>query len=216
MALPSRTNLITFDMMAGRLLQESARRHIGQVSNKGHENNTNPGSQTAFASSTIRGQSGTKCHYCGKEGHWKKDCYKRKADEGGTRNSGGWREFTFRAENTGPAPSMGWIINSGAGQHLCGNRNTFSTYTNISKVQEITIADGTKIKAEGVGTIEIVSQESSITLKDVWHVPDIGGNRLSVSRMVDAGYTVQFGQSTCNIRKAGVRALLGRRIRSLY
>jgi len=160
-----------------------------------------------MASTTIRGQSVTKCHDCGKEGHWNKDCYKRKANEGGNRNARGSREFTFVAENTGPAPSMGWIIDSGASQHLCGNRNTFSTYTNISKVQEITIADGTKIKANGVGTIEIVSQESSITLKNVWHVPDIGGNLLSVSRMVDPGYTVEFGQSSCNVRKSGVRGL---------
>jgi len=99
---------------------------------------------------------------------------------------------------------MGWIIDSGASRHLCGNRNAFATYTNISKVQEITIADGTKIKAKGVGTIEIVSQESSMTLKDVWHVPDICGNLLSVLRMVDAGYTLEFGQTTCNVRKAGV------------
>jgi len=106
-------------------------------------------------------------------------------------------------------------MDSGASQHLCGNRNAVATYTNISKVLEITIADGTKIKAKGVGTIEIVSQESSITLKDVWHVPDIGGNLLSVSRMVDPCYTVEFGQSTCNVRKAGVRARLGRRIGSL-
>ena len=31
MALQSRTDIITFDVMAGRLLQESARRHVGQV-----------------------------------------------------------------------------------------------------------------------------------------------------------------------------------------
>jgi len=111
---------------------------------------------------------------------------------------------------------MGWIINSGASQHLCGNRNDFITYTNISKVQEITIVDGTKMKAKGVGAIEIVTEVTSITLTNVWHVPDIGGNLMSVSLMVDAGYTVEFGASTCSVRKAGVRTLLRRRLGSLY
>ena len=40
MALQSRTDLITFDIMAGRLLQESARRHVGQVTHKGHQTST--------------------------------------------------------------------------------------------------------------------------------------------------------------------------------
>jgi len=48
MALQSRSDLITFDIMAGRLLQESARRHVGQVTHKALESNSNAGSNTAF------------------------------------------------------------------------------------------------------------------------------------------------------------------------
>jgi len=264
MALQSLTDVITFDIMAGRLLQESAQRHVGEVTRKGHDH-TLGGSQTAFSanrpasntrsrpgrgdfhiygrgrggfrggsrgfnaggvggqrlrpnsgSGTIQPPSATKCHYCGKDGHWKKECYKRKSDEAGNQNTGGSQEFTFVAEDPPPAARMGWIIDSGASQHLCGNRNDFITYTNISKVQEITIADGTKIKAKGVGAIEIVTEVTSITLTNVWHVHDIGGNLMSVSRMVDAGYTVEFGKSTCSVCKAGVRTLLRRRLGSLY
>jgi len=121
MALQSRTDVITFNIMAGRLLQESAWRHVGEVTRKGHDHSLG-GSQTAcsanrpasntrsrpgrggFAtygrgrggfrggsrgfyaggvggqilrpnsgSGTIRPPSGTKCHYCGKDGHWKKE-----------------------------------------------------------------------------------------------------------------------------------------------
>jgi len=61
MALQSRTYTITFDMIAGKLLQESGRRHISQVSqtNKGG----NPIPQTAFTVQRSpgfgRGGSGT-------------------------------------------------------------------------------------------------------------------------------------------------------------
>ena len=48
-ALQSGSDLITFDIMAGKLLQESARRHAGQVSQKGHQTNTFLGSQMAFS-----------------------------------------------------------------------------------------------------------------------------------------------------------------------
>ena len=48
MALQSRTDQITFHMMAGHLLQESARRHVGQVTHKTHEHGMTASSQSAF------------------------------------------------------------------------------------------------------------------------------------------------------------------------
>jgi len=48
MALQSQTDGITFDIMGGRLLQESARRHVGKVTRKGHDHSLG-GSQTAFS-----------------------------------------------------------------------------------------------------------------------------------------------------------------------
>ena len=143
MALQSRSNIVKFDMMAGKLLQESARRQVGKVTHKGQESST-PGGHTAFtancapnntcfhpgrgsfhvygggregfrgsvrgysatstgwqntrgntATGTIRPPAGTKCHYCGKECHWKKDSFKCKSEEGGNPQSGGAQEFTF-------------------------------------------------------------------------------------------------------------------------
>ena len=144
-------------------------------------------------SSVIRPLPGTNCFYCGKDGHWKKDCYKRKAEDSGNQHTRGSREFTFLVEGPVPAPRQGWIIDSGASQHLCRSKEAFSTYSDFSKDQAITMADGTQIKAKGVGSIKLVTEASSVKLTNVWHVPGIGGNLLSVSRMVYAGYTVDFG-----------------------
>ena len=171
MALQSRTDLITFDIMAGRLLQESARRHVGQVTHRATASSSIVGSNTAFTANRIlssqgstgrtgfirngrarggyRGRfrglqlgggssgsrpanpgssgadrtrvgHGTRCHYCGKEGHWKKECYKRKSDEG-SGTTGLSREFTFLAQEPVEQTPMGWVIDSGASQHLCGD-----------------------------------------------------------------------------------------------
>ena len=111
---------------------------------------------------------------------------------------------------------MGWIIDSGASQHLCGDEQAFFNYQKVSGEQGITIADGTKIQAKGIGEITVATEAGSITLKEVWHVPDIGGNLRSVSRMLEAGYSVEFGPTTCTIRKDGVRTKLGERQGRLY
>ena len=243
-ALQSRSDIVTFDMMAGRLLQELARRQVGKVvTHKGQEHST-PESHTTFtancppntpvfrsgrgrggfrgsvwgysaastgwqtrggnrATGTIRPPAGTKGFHCGKKGQWKRDCYKRRSEEGGQPQSGESREFTFLAEAPAQAPKVCWIIVSGASQHLCGNRKDFATYTNIIRTQAMIIADGTKIEAAGMRDIEIATDAGSITLTRVWHVPNIGGNLMSVSRMVDAGYSVDFGPTICTVNQGG-------------
>jgi len=86
----------------------------------------------------------------------------------------------------------------------------------MSGNQENTIADGTKIEARGIGEIVIATEGQSIILRDVWHVPEIGGNLISVSRILDAGYTVEFGPTACTISKAGTQSELGQRHGRLY
>lgn len=49
MALQSRTDLVTFGIMAGRLLQESARRLVSQVKHKGQESAKLYGGHTALS-----------------------------------------------------------------------------------------------------------------------------------------------------------------------
>jgi len=70
--------------------------------------------------------------------------------------------------------------------------------------QAMTIADGTKIQAKGIGEITVATEAGSIGLTDIWHVPDIGGNQLPVSRMVDARKGVEFGPTTCTVSRDGI------------
>jgi len=111
---------------------------------------------------------------------------------------------------------MGLVIASGASQLLCGNRTHFATYKSISAEHEITIAKGIKIQAVGLGDIETATEAGCITLMGVWHVPDIGGTLLSVSKIVDAGYTVEFGPIACYISKAGIQSRIGEQYGRLY
>lgn len=158
----------------------------------------------------------TKCHYCGKTEHWKKDCYKKRSDDAAAATTSGDKAFTFLAESPRVAPGIGWIIDSGASQHISHDSARFTTYTHVSKAQAITIADGTRLEACGIGNIEISTKAGCITLTDGWHVPTIETNLISVARMVDAGFTVQFSKSICTVSKGGINTELGHRYGALY
>jgi len=256
MALQSRSDIVTFDTMAGRLLQESGRRHISQVTQSGQEKGNSP--QTAFTvhraaivprgmggrggyqgrgrrgyrpriresfgsgmggqeqGRNTTGSPGTKCQYCGKIGHWKKECYKKKADEVSAHTGARTKEFTFLAEEPSYPRQNGWIIESGASQHSSQERERFLNYTPVSNKESITIADATKLHAHGRGNIQIATEGGTISLTDVWHVRNIGASLLSVVRMVDAGYGVEFNNTSCFVSKMGKMTELGHRHGNLY
>ena len=256
MALQSRSDTITFDTMAGRLLQEAGRRHIGQANQTAQGNLQSP--QTAFTAQRAliatrgyrgrisyqgRGRGGfrtrrqesfgsgsagqeprrntptpqnTKCHYCGRIGHWKKECYKKKADEASAGTGERPKEFTFLAKDPISLPESGWIIDSGASQHITHYRARYLDYTAVNDQGSVTIADGTKLHAYGIGSIGVATKEGTITLRDVWYVPNIGTSLISVARMVDAGYRVEFNKTTCSISKKAMQTVLGYRHGSLY
>jgi len=111
---------------------------------------------------------------------------------------------------------MGWIIDSGASQHLSHDRMQFLTYKDVTPGLTITIADGTKIHTRGIGDIKVLTESGEIMLTEVWHVPNIGASLISVARMVDAGYKVEFEKSKCYLSNNGIRSELGSRHGSLY
>jgi len=130
--------------------------------------------------------------------------------------SGRTRDFTFLAKDTACMAGMGWIIDWGASQHLSHDHMKFLTYKNVTPGQTIMIADGTKIHAHGIGDIKVLTESGEIMLTEVWHVPHIGASLISVARMVDAGYKVEFEKSKCYVRNHGIRSEIGSRHGSLY
>jgi hypothetical protein len=54
------------------------------------------------------------------------------------------------------------------------------------------------------------SETTTVLLKDTLHAPDLGLTVVSISRIVKAGYMVQFADSSCTIRKGGNGPIIGR------
>jgi len=155
----------------------------------------------------TQSRSKGKCFYCQREGHWKRDCFKRKADKAKEVNQHTGAEQVGLAftvlENTSKRQGYeGWILDSGASQHLCSTRKSFieGTYREISR-RGIEIADGSRIQAIGIGDVSI----GQLRLSSVLHVPQVGGNLISIARLIDCGYEVQFAAQSCTISNRQLR-----------
>ena len=251
MALQSRSEELTFDFMAGRLLQESTRRQAASANGNGHSNGQSAfiagsgrfgGSRGNFrgtqspCGAKFHGQGRStfgvvdfaqfgnttanrgparkvtgRCHYCNKEGHWKNECFKRKADEarGKLRKEQEEGHTAFTATTNERNEFNEWIIDSGASQHISAHRDRFIKYQSI-RAMKIQIGDGSEIEAIGKGDMELTIGSTKITLVSVLHVPAIGSNLLSVAKIVDHGHHVVFSPTGCHIssdRGTGVQGI---------
>jgi len=85
----------------------------------------------------------------------------------------------------------------------------------VSTAQAITIADGTKINAHGIGDTETATRAGVIHLTEVWHFPPIEARLMCVAGMGDAGYAVASEATIGYISKAGRKIEIGLRKGSL-
>ena len=96
----------------------------------------------------------------------------------------------FISKETSTNLNQHWILDSGCTDHMSSNKTGLSNFK--SKVTNVLIANNESIKTTGVGEIECKSATTNIVLKNVWHVPNLGRNLLSVSAITRAGYKVKF------------------------
>ncbi|UYV72935.1 hypothetical protein LAZ67_10001223 [Cordylochernes scorpioides] len=125
--------------------------------------------------------------YCSKPGHIKKECFKFKADQHYTSN--------------------GWCIDSGASMHMTGDKSCFNKiYQN--REDKIFLPDGKSMNAE-------LEKATSLS-PNVLYVPGMKENLLSVNRLTQLDFEVNFKRNVCEIKRNGELCGLMEKITDLW
>jgi len=80
-----------------------------------------------------------------------------------------------RSSSLGP-----WVFDSGATDHITGNKSLFSSLSSPNHLPSVTLADGSRVSSHGVGTVKLFP---SLTIDNVLYVPRSPFNLLSISRL---------------------------------
>jgi Reverse transcriptase (RNA-dependent DNA polymerase)/gag-polypeptide of LTR copia-type/GAG-pre-integrase domain len=108
-----------------------------------------------------------------------------------------------------PKSRMGGCVDSGASRDYSPDREKFSNYQTIDR--DITTADGSIVKAIGMGDLHIDlpngSKRTAFIFKNAVHSPDLAFTLISVRRLDNAGYTVTFGKGMCQIMNKSGRTI---------
>lgn len=111
----------------------------------------------------------------------------------------------------------GWIIDSGATDHICYDLSLLNSYSAVQNGDNtITILDGSEVSISQIGKVTL---EQNIVLKDVLYVPEFQFNLIYVHKLCrDLNCSVKFTSDSCIIQDHSLtrETVLGRQKSGLY
>lgn len=151
------------------------------------------------------------CFFCKKKGHFKRECSKYKEwlknkenkESAKTARFGEWY-ISFLISNE---KFEDWCIDSGSTKHVCGNKNLFTVFK--ERNGSVHIANGQKVEIKGEGKVSLTLNVSNkgkvsklkVELNEVLYVPEIDGNLISVKKLTEKGYKIEFIGNKCFMKK---------------
>ena len=132
------------------------------------------------------------CQYCKRTNHAAQDCWYNPSK----RRSSKEQAFTVSEHYTD-----GWVLDSGASSHMCPIQDEFSDIRPLDMPIPISVANGGRIMAVGVGTIRVTLKNSKpIRIENVLYVPKLDRKLPSISALSKKGLDVSFNKNCCTIK----------------
>jgi hypothetical protein len=92
-----------------------------------------------------------------------------------------------------------WLLDSGCNNHMTCNKDLLSCIDS-SLSSDITLGNDFLVKVQGKGTVPILTKRNvKKDINNVYHVPDLKHNFLSVGKLIEHGYKVLFEGASCKI-----------------
>ncbi|KAL4352591.1 hypothetical protein GQ457_06G020380 [Hibiscus cannabinus] len=178
-----------------------------------------------------------KCYNCGKKGHMAKACWsKKKSVESNVVTSNSEEEwdaeafFAVEEEELALTTTMSdkidyendWIVDSGCSNHMTGDKEKLLNMSEYKGSRVVVTANNSKLPIAHVGNTVVSPQnnDTEMPLQNVYHVPGMKKNLLSVAQLTSAGHIVIFGPQDVkvynNLEIKDEPLMKGRRLESIY
>ena len=215
---------LTVRYVSGRLLEEETRRQRRREVKPRQDFLSQ--TTTATSSQAAEGEEKVfvvrRCYRCNDPGHMLRNCphpakeaagsnVKRRQHPRGSKNANA-RFVVAVAAETGRGSSQGWVVDSGATQHLITSVNMIERRTQLIK-QHVVLADGGQRNINACGSMFMQCLNAEI---NVFCVEGLEHNLLSVPCLTENGFNVTFERDSCQIMKEGKVLASAHRKNRLY
>jgi hypothetical protein len=190
------------------------------------------------------------CHNCGRKGHMARDCRSKRSDQGNSAIVKEEEEWDVQAlaahcvdeikerkdeiegkEDSALAVATAdrsgnrlkdWIVDSGCSNHLTGDKERLTNPVKYNGSRVVVIADDSRHSIAHIGDVILQSEDQrrGLKLSDVYHVPGMKKNLLSVPQLTAEGKYVLFGPNDVRVYKefetTSVPILKGHKDETIY
>ncbi|KAL6640874.1 hypothetical protein ACP70R_019055 [Stipagrostis hirtigluma subsp. patula] len=106
-------------------------------------------------------------------------------------------------------PAARWVLATGAPHHATGNRALLSGSITDHDAEFIYGTHGVnRQRMQVVARGDVLTE--NVALSDVWHVPGLMKNIVSITQLTDQGYKVGIGRFQCSIRRRTDNQVVGK------
>ncbi|GIM13846.1 hypothetical protein Vretimale_16923, partial [Volvox reticuliferus] len=178
------------------------------------------------------GKSNVTCHYCGKPGHYMRDCRKRLAEQSQGGNERG-AEGNQRSERAPATPRKlafalmdksrlkDWHIDTGSEWHITYDASELQNVHTVrpEEIFSVTGYDGSKQQPTHVGRYTLksnVDDNLEIELDNVYVVPNAMVKLISAGTLDERGVVFEFGDGKAEVRFKGETILRGKKVGRTY
>ena len=115
-----------------------------------------------------------------------------------------------------------WIVDSGCSNHMTGDKEKLQNMSKYKGKRVVVTADNTRLPIAHIGETLITPRFNAeqVPLEQVYHVPGVKKNLLSVAQLADSGNWVLFGPKDVKVYKEivviGTPTMEGQRMESVY
>jgi hypothetical protein len=112
-----------------------------------------------------------------------------------------------------------WIIDSGASVHMTTGRTGIhiQDYKRFRDGATVIMGNGTRLPAEGKGSITLQTSDGQLTLSNIWVVPGLDTNLISVGEISESDHTLIFDKTSCKILDSSSRTVFSApKVKNLY
>lgn len=139
------------------------------------------------------------CFKCHNLGHFKYECpqWKNEANYAELDENEEILLMAYVEENNYERNDA-WFLDSGCSNHMCGNKGMFSSMEEVHK-HSVKCGNNSKMNVTGKGSIKLVLNGAAFHVQDVYYVPELRNNLLSIGQLQEKGLAILIKNGECNI-----------------
>ena len=157
-----------------------------------------------------------KCFHCEQQGHWKRNCPKYLAELKEKKNIGKYDLLFIESLLVEDDKSI-WIVDSGATNHVCCSLQLLDSWRDLAEGSfTMRVGTGDAVSAKAVGDSKLNFNNSYLCLNGVLYIPGFRRNLISVTKLMEHGFSVSFNNKSVIISRNGLNICTGNSENNLY